>query len=324
MPADGGASAQGRPNVTVHRFSPTVFHRTFGSHEPVATIRSGDTVVTTTVDAAGRDAADEAVTVPGNPLTGPFFIEGAEPGDALTVHLEIVRPNRRRGYGAFLLAPVTVDPEAVTELGASPEGYLDWDVDVEAGVARPLGGPAALRALAIPLAPMLGCIGVAPERGQAISTATSGPYGGNMDYRGIVAGAAIELPVYAAGALLFVGDGHAVQGAGELTGTGVEVSMDVRFRVELRKGAAISWPRGRHAGRIFTLGNARPLDQAAQHATTEMLRWLRTDFALDAVTASVLIGQCADLEVGNMFDPAYTVVCGLEEALVGAATQRVG
>jgi amidase len=171
---------------------------------------------------------------------------------------------------------------------------------------------------------MLGCIGVAPERGQAISTATSGPYGGNMDYRGIVAGAAIDLPVYAAGALLFVGDGHAVQGAGELTGTGVEVSMDVRFRVELRKGAAIGWPRGRHAGRIFTLGNARPLDQAAQHATTEMLRWLRTDFALDAVTASVLIGQCADLEVGNMFDPAYTVVCGLEEALAGTATRPVG
>jgi amidase len=304
--------------VTVHRFAPTVFHRTFGSHERVATIRSGDTVATTTVDAAGRDAADAAVTAPGNPLTGPFWIEGAEPGDALTVHLEVVRPNRRRGFSAFLLAPVTVDPEAVAELGEPPQGRLDWDVDVEAGVARPLGGPAALRALTLPLAPMLGCIGVAPERGQAISTATSGPYGGNMDYRGIVAGAAIELPVFTEGALLFVGDGHALQGAGELTGTGVEISMDVRFRVDLRKGAAIGGPRGRHAGRIFTLGNARPLDQAAQHATTAMLRWLRSDFGLDAVTASVLIGQSADLEVGNMFDPAYTVVCGLDAALTGS------
>ena len=301
--------------MTVHRFSPAVYHRTFGSHEPVLVIRSGDVVATNTVDAAGRDAADAAVTAPGNPLTGPFWIEGAEPGDALAVHLEAVRPNRRRGYSAFLLAPGAVDPEAIPDLGTVPDGHLGWDVDAEAGVARPLGGTAALRALSLPLAPMLGCIGVAPERGQAISTATSGPYGGNMDYRGVVAGATIYLPVFAPGGLLFVGDGHALQGAGELTGTGVEVSMDVAFRVELRKDGPIGWPRGRHVGRIFTLGNARPLDQAAQHATTEMLRWLLAD-GIDAVTASVLIGQCADLEVGNMYDPAYTVVCGLEERLV--------
>jgi amidase len=301
--------------LTVHRFSPTVYHRTFGAHEAVLAIRSGDVVATTTVDAAGRDAADARVSPAGNPLTGPFWIEGAEPGDVVAVRLEVVRPNRRRGYSALLLAPGTVDPEAVPELGPIPDGHLDWDVDVEAGVARPLGGGAALRAWERPLAPMLGCIGVAPPRGQSISTATSGPYGGNMDYRGVVAGATIYLPVFVPGGLLFVGDGHALQGAGELTGTGVEVSMDVTFGVELRKDGPIGWPRGRHAGRIFTLGNARPLDQAAQHATTEMLRWLRAG-GLDATTASVLIGQCADLEVGNMFDPAYTVVCGLEEDLV--------
>jgi amidase len=309
--------------LTVHRFSPTVYHRTFGSHEAVLVIRSGDAVATSTVDAAGRDAADVAVSLPGNPLTGPFWVGGAEPGDVLAVHLDVVRPNRRRGFSASFVAPGALDPGASAELHPVPAGPLDWDVDVDGGVARPLGGPAALRSLSLPLAPMLGCIGVAPERGQAISTATSGPHGGNMDYRGVVAGATIYLPVFAPGGLLFVGDGHALQGAGELTGTGVEVSMDVTFRVEVQRGAAIGWPRGRHAGRIFALGNARPLDQAAQHATTEMLRWLLAD-GLDAVTASVLIGQCADLEVGNMYDPAYTVVCGLEEGLVRGWERRGG
>ena len=302
--------------MTSHRFSPSAYHRTFGSHAPVATLRSGDTVATTTVDAAGCNAHGAAVSPPGNPLTGPFWIEGAEPGDVLAVHLDVLRPNRPRGFSASLLAPMTVDPDYVAELGVPLDGRLDWDVDVAAGVARPLGGPERLRSLALPLAPMLGCIGVAPERGQAISTATSGPYGGNMDYRGVVAGATIYLPVFTAGALLFVGDGHALQGAGELTGTGVEISLDVVFRVELQRGSPIGWPRGRHGGRIFTLGNARPLDQAAQHATTEMLRWLRSGYGLDAVTASVLIGQCASVELGNMFDPAYTMVCALDEGLV--------
>jgi amidase len=312
--------------MRVHRFVPTSFHHAFGTFEPALEIADGDVVETTTLDAAGRDAAGAVAAEPGNPLTGPFRIDGAEPGDTLSVHLEALQPNRRRGFSAASLAPVAVDPEFVPELGlGDARESVDWDVDLEAGVARLLEGVAGLARLSLPLAPMLGCIGVAPARGQAISSATSGPHGGNMDYRLIRAGVTLSFPVSVPGALLFVGDGHALQGAGELAGTGVEISFDVRFRVRLLRGRRIGWPRGEADVALFTIGNARPLDQATQHATTEMFRWLREDFGLGAEAASILIGQAAEYHLGNMFDPAYTMVCRLERALLeGLATDREG
>jgi len=129
---------------------------------------------------------------------------------------------------------------------------------------------------------MLGCFGVAPPGGQAISTDTSAEHGGNMDYRGFVTGVTAYFPVFAPGALFHLGDGHAVQGDGEIVGTGIEVSCDVQFTVRLLKGYRIGWPRGENADYIFSVGNARPLDQALQHATTEMVRWLAADYGLDA------------------------------------------
>jgi acetamidase/formamidase len=104
-----------------------------------------------------------------------------------------------------------------------------------------------------------------------------------------------------------------VQGDGEVAGTGVEVSMEVGFRVELIKNRKIGWPRGENQSYIFTAGNARPLDQALQHATTEMVRWLAQDYGLDALSAGLLIGQAVEYEVGNVFDPAYTVMCKISK-----------
>jgi acetamidase/formamidase len=156
---------------------------------------------------------------------------------------------------------------------------------------------------------MLGCFGVAPSGNQAISTATSAEHGGNMDYRGFVAGVTVYFPVFAPGALVFVGDGHAVQGDGEIVGTGIEMSFDVQFTVRLLKGRRIGWPRGENADFIFTVGNARPLDQALQHATTEMARWLQADYGLDGQSVGILLGQCVEYDLGNVFDPAYTMVC---------------
>jgi acetamidase/formamidase len=158
---------------------------------------------------------------------------------------------------------------------------------------------------------MLGCFGVAPPRGQAISAATSGEYGGNMDYRGFVAGVTVYFPVFVPGALLHLGDGHAAQGDGEILGTGIEISFDVQFTVQVIKGRQIGWPRGENAEYLFAVGNARPLDQALQHATTEMQRWLQQDYDLDPVGACILLGQCVEYDIANVFDPAYTVVCKL-------------
>ena len=300
--------------MALHHFQPTDYHTAIGPFEPVLRIGDGDTVVTTTVDAFGKDASDTLVTPRGNPQTGPFYIAGAEPGDTLLVQLDQIVPNRVIGYSGSVVAPNVVEPSFVREL---PERELaEWRVDNECATATLIKPETKLGNLTIPLAPMLGCFGVAPPRGQAISTATSAEHGGNMDHRGFVPGVTVYFPVFVSGALLHVGDGHATQGDGEIVGTGIEISMQVQFTVQVIKGKRIRWPRGENAEYIFAVGNARPLDQAVQHATTEMLRWLKEDYKLDATAASLLLGQCVEYDLGNVFDPAYTMVCKLRKALL--------
>ena len=307
--------------MTTHRFLPDRYHTALGTYDPALRVADGDTVITTTVDAAGGDAANRPVTPGGNPQTGPFHVEGAEPGDTLAVRLDRLRPNRRYGFSSTRLAPNVVDPEYVAEFPRERERG-EWDVDVAAGTATLLKPETRLGRLALPLRPMLGCFGVAPPGGQAISTATSAAHGGNMDYKGFAEGVTAFFPVFVPGALFFLGDGHAVQGDGEIAGTGVEISLDVQFTVRVLKGRRIGWPRGESETHLFAAGNARPLDQALQHATTEMVRWLQEDFALDPVGAHTLLGQCVEYEVGNVFDPAYTMVCKVAKGLleqIGAA-----
>jgi len=303
-----------------HEFTPTKFHTAIGPYEPVLRIQPGDTVATTTVDARGFDAQREQVTPRGNPQTGPFYVEGAEPGDTLVLQLDKIQPNRRYGFCGSSVAPNVVDPEYVRELPDAP--LAEWDVDVASGTATLISPESKLGRLTIPLEPMLGCFGVAPVRQQAISTATSAEHGGNMDYRGFVAGVTVYLPVFEPGALVFVGDGHAAQGDGEIVGSGIEISMDVEFTVSLRKGKTIGWPRGENDEYIFTVGNARPLDQAVQHATTAMLRWLQEDYGLDAVGASLLLSQCVRYDLGNIFDPAYTMVCKVAKNFIPPVKPR--
>jgi acetamidase/formamidase len=300
--------------MTVHHVEPTVYHNTFGPHTPLLRIGDGDTVVTTTADARGFDRRGEQVAERPNPQTGPFYVEGAEPGDAVAIHLERVYPNRATGWTYSSVAPNVVEPSYVPDL---PERALvTWDLDLAAGTAKIANPTPGLRDLILPLAPMLGCLGVAPDHGQAIYTATSGTHGGNMDYRGYVEGTTAYFPVFVPGALIHLGDGHAVQGDGEIVGTGIETSFEVRFTVHLLKGKEMRWPRGETADHIFTVGNARPLDQAIQHATTEMLRWLQEDYDLSGPEASTLLGQVVAYDVGNIYDPAYTMVCKVPKRVI--------
>lgn len=293
----------------LHRFTPDHYHNTLGSHPPVLTIASGDSVITLCVDAWGQDARGKRVTPGPNPMTGPFFVKGARPGDALAVTLDRITPNRGWGWVRTPLAYNVVDPDFARELPGRDDAIGRWKVDVARGKATLEMPKTRLGALTLPLAPMPGCFGVAPAGGEAISTATSGPHGGNMDYNGFVAGVTVFFPVFVAGALFHIGDGHAVQGDGEISGTGIEISTEVQFTVRVLKRRRIGWPCGENADYIFAVGNARPLDQALQHATTEMARWLRDDYGLDAHETGILLGQCVKYDIGNVFDPAYTVVC---------------
>ncbi len=302
--------------TTLHEFEPTHFHTTMGSHEPVLRVRSGDVIRTWTVDSGGYDRHGNDITEGGNPQTGPFYLEGAEAGDTLRVRFDSIRPNRTRGVTGALVAPNVVDPGFVRELGER-KGEDWWTLDLDGWTAKLEDPPAGLESLGeVPLDPMLGCFGVAPPRGQAISCATSGEHGGNMDYRGFREGATVDFPVFAEGALFHLGDGHALQGDGEIVGTGIEVSMDVELSLELLKGKTIGWPRAEDDTWVMAVGNARPLDQAVQHATTELLKLLREDYGLDYRAGSALVGQFIRYDVGNVFDPAYTMVAKVEKALL--------
>jgi amidase len=301
--------------MAIHRFIPEVYHNTIGSHEPALRIADGDTVITTTVDARGYDERGQEVAPRSNPQTGPFYVEGAEVGDTLAVHFDRLWPNRSTGWSATILAPNVVDPAFVRSL-PQDRPMAEWELDLERGTATLVRPETRLGRLTLPIAPMLGCFGVAPAQVEAISTATSGRHGGNMDYRGFAQGATVYLPVGAPGALLHVGDGHALQGDGEIVGTGIEISFEVQFTVRLLKGKRIEWPRAESADYLMAIGNARPLDQALQHATTEMTRWLQQEYNLDPVGAQLLLGMAVEYEIGNVFDPAYTVVCKIRRQLL--------
>jgi amidase len=300
-----------------HVFGPKHFHRTIGSHEPVLSVSDGDTIETWCVDAAGQDRTGERVTEPGNPQTGPFYVEGAEPGDTLEVRFDLLWPNRERGFSGGLVAPHTVDAWFATGLPYAERLSDTWILDLERGTARLESPPEGLERLGeLPFEAMLGCFGVAPADGQALSTATSAEHGGNMDYRGFRQGVTVQLPVSAPGALLHVGDGHARQGDGEIVGTGIEVSFDVTVTVRVRSGKTIRWPRIDGDEHVMAVGNARPLDQAVQHATTELMRMLEEDYGLSYRASSALLGQCIEYDIGNVFDPAYTVVAKVQRNLL--------
>ena len=304
--------------MATQQFTPERYYVTLGNHEPVLRIADGDTVVTSTLDAQGYDAAETRRSEGSNPMTGPFYVEGAEPGDALVVTLDRIEPNREYGWARTIVAPNVLDPEYVYALPPEDDWqFARWRVDTRAETAT-LVEPAdtMLGQLTIPIRPMVGCFGVAPPHSQAISTATSGEYGGNMDYRGFVAGVTVRFPVFETGALFHIGDVHAVQSDGEIGGTGIEISSEVEFSVRVEKNATLSWPWADDPRYILTVGNARPLDQAVQHATTEMLRRLRHQFRLDPASARILMGQCAQYDVGNIYDPAYTMVCKLPKHLL--------
>ena len=297
-----------------HVFQPRVFHNAIGLGDPVHSVEDGDTVVTQTIDAWGFDSKDEQVATRPNPVTGPFFVRGAEPGDTLEVRIDRMTPSRSTGWTFAPVASNVVDPGIASSL---PERRRSiWTLNREATAARLAEASAALQDWTVPVRSMIGCFGVAPTLNQAISTATSGPYGGNMDYPLFAPGTRAQFPVFASGALFYLGDGHASQGDGEIVGNGIETSFEVEFTVRVIKGRKIGWPRGETPDEIFTMGNARPLDQALQHATSEMMHWLSTDFGLDLVDASHVLGQCVRFDIANIFNPAYSVACRLSHKAI--------
>jgi amidase len=300
-----------------HTLVPDRFYNTYSAaHPPALHVKPGDHVVTKTIDAAGVDWNGKQVGQGPNPQTGPFYVDGAEPGDAIAVRLIRVETNRATAYSSSLLAPYAVDPAAIAARVDREPKRVTWTIDKARGVARLDQGDIQPGGIELPLKPMLGCIGVAPARKEAISTATPGAWGGNMDYAGMGAGATLILPVNEPGALLFLGDGHARMGEGEVVGTGLETSMDVEFSVDLIKKKMVGWPRMETSTHILVLGSARPLIEAFQHATTELAKWLVADYGFTERGAQTFMGQAAEYEIANVVDPNFTVVAKVPKLLL--------
>ena len=301
-----------------HNFQPTNFYNTFsGAHPPALRIKPGDRVITYTIDARGVDSKGVQRGQPSNPQTGPFYIEGAEPGDTLVVRLLGLETNRATGWSASLLAPYTADPAFLRAEAVREPKIATWQIDKQKGVAYPNPDEFKGPRFELPLRPMLGCIGTAPPGKAAYPTGFPDNFGGNMDYNGMGAGVTLMLPVFEPGALLFLGDGHARQGDGEVVGSAVETSLDVEFSVDLIKKKKINWPRLENQDFIMVLGSSRAINEALQHATTELMRWLMESYGFDERGASLLMGQGMEYEISNVVDPEFTIVAKMRKRYIG-------
>lgn len=301
--------------MAIIKYDPQTYHDVLGQFEPVLNISDGDTVITSTVDNIGHNKFDEKVAEGINPQTGPFYINGAEPGDVLAVHFDKMAPNRKIGRASVDVASNVVCQSYLSEMPKDRVTY-EWELDVGKWTATLVNPDPDLGKVVLPLSPSLGCFGVSPK-GDGIPATTASTHGGNMDYNGFRAGVTVYFPVFVPGALFFLGDGHAVQGDGEITGTGIESSFDVQFTVKLIKGKNIDNLRAENDEYIMTVGNARPLDLALQIATTDIIKWLKSDYKLGDNAIGVLLGQCIKYDVGNVFDPAYTMICKLNKRWLG-------
>ena len=293
----------------VHDFNPTSFHRVFSDAiPPVLHIFPGDTVRTWTVDAGGVDSKGVARSEGGNPQTGPFYLEGAMPGDTLVIKLDRVRLNRDYADSGTRIVPAALTPDYLQRAKYDEKFDHTWVLDREQGIARLKNPSPHLEKYKVKLQPMLGCIAVAPPGHQAFRTGFLGSYGGNLDYNQLREGATVYLPVYVPGALLFVGDGHAAQGDGELAGDALETSMDLEFTVKLVKGAMLRYPRAENEEYLMALGIANSLPEALQSATSDLAGWLEHEYKLQPDEAAIVLGTAMEYNIAEVVDPLMHVV----------------
>ena len=290
---------------------------TFGVAKPVATVKRGDIIDTRTFDCFGnaiQKPGDTLAKVNGdNPLTGPFFVEGAEPGDTLVVKILELTVDSNQGIGALAPGFGALNTTSYTPMLHAPVPEKIWFYAIDRAKNE-----ATFSALdskfttRIPLHPFLGCLGVAPAL-ESRSSVVPAEHGGNMDAPEASAGNTVYFPVNVRGALLFLGDGHAQMGDGEIAGTAIEVPMHARLQVDVIKGQKIAWPRFENSHEIMALGAYRPLDDALRIAFTELIAWIHHETGLSELDAYQLLSQVGKVHVTEMVDPNYVVIASVDK-----------
>ena len=292
------------------------------SHPPALRIKPGDTVSTST-----RDASNDAFSISDktvaprldltkvNPQTGPFYIEGAEPGDTLTVHIDSIEANRDWGWGASIPYFGLLAPEYKTAMVTppAPDRLFIWRLDKGRKVATLDMPNSKIGKVEVPMRPFFGTIGTAPAGKECISSLIPGPHGANMDFNEVVEGVTMQFPVFEPGALFMLGDGHSAQGDGEIDGAAIETPFKVKFTVNLIKGKKINWPRLMNDNEIMSIGSTRPLIDAVRLACVDMADWLVSDYGFEKYDAVQLLGQAAHLYIANVVDPQFSVACALNK-----------
>jgi amidase len=290
----------------------------YGVAPAVARLGPHDILETNTLDAFGdaiQKPSDTLALVKGdNPLTGPFFIEGAEPGDTIAVEFLDLEVNSSQGVGAFAPGFGALNSTDYTPMiqPALPERLWLYPI-------RSADNTATFQAhdsnfsVKIPLHPFLGCIGVAPANGEARSSVVPAEFGGNMDASESSVGNILYLPVNVPGALLYMGDGHAAMGDGEIAGTAIEVPLRVHLRVRVIKGRRIEWPRFENQDEIMAVGIYRPLDDCLRIAFTQLIEWIHEDYGLSELDAYELLSKVATIHLAEMVDPNYVVIAKVDK-----------
>ncbi len=303
-------------------FVPSEFHLYFASKVvPALRIHPGDTVRTWSVDAGGRDQLGNRRSGGGNPQTGPFYVEGAMPNDTLVVRLNRVRTNRDWAQSGNTIMRNALEPGTLGNLKWDGGFNSRWKLDTATNVASLEKPTDSLKNFTVPLQPMLGCVAVAPPGDWSVRTTDSGRFGGNMDYNQIREGTTVYLPVYHPGALLFLGDGHAAQGDGELTGDALETSMDFEFTVDVIRDRNFGHPLAENAEFLISIGIGGSLDQALQQATSGMVRWLERDYKLIPSEAAMLLGFSLKYDVVDLVGTQVSIAAKLPKSAVAQLTK---
>ncbi len=248
-----------------------------------------------------------------NPSSGCTYVRGAQPGDVLAVRIESIEPDEL-GYTGF--APgANPFPDwirqkewgVVTKTVRIRDGYVEWSENFK-----------------LPVRPMLGVVGTAPAREELLNS-RNGPHGGNLDAQEVTAGATIYLPVYVEGALLHVGDAHAIQGDGEICcGGGIECRAKARLTVDVLPGPPrMTWPRLVNATHIACFGCARPAEDAFRLAVQELVYWLADDYGFAEPEAVLFLGQVLEARCTQFVDPLYTYIAKVPLAFLPGCPRSV-
>jgi len=316
--------AQSNSDVVRYHATIDTVRYVYGIAPPVARLRPGNILEANSLDCFGnalQKPGDPFSLVKGdNPLTGPFFVEGAEPGDTLAVHILDLQVDSNQGIGTFspgFGAANATHYTPVLETRPLPEKMWFYPIDRQKNTATFKALDSDFQ-VSFPLHPFLGCMGVAPANGEARSSIVPAEFGGNMDAPEVSTGNTLYLPVNVAGALLYFGDGHAAMGDGEVAGSAVEVPMRERLQVDVIKRKRIEWPRLENGKEIMAAGIYRPVDDAARIAVTELVHWIHADYGLSDLDAYELFSKVGKLHLTEMVDPNYVIIASIDKKYLPA------